>query len=260
MPTALRLASERQTRHERVLRHAQPSRQLTARETQLLAILDRSMPFVAEQKRCECAECSALRARAFKCGRCGYRGEPFVNPCICIEQFDQWEDAWRKAVREATRKGIDHVFGEDVASCKARLARHRAKGRPGECLPSARGGDCCHGHLECPVCVEDMDNPAREEDKQHAWRIIRDMRAALGENNGRAVRDSHRIRANVLQDVEGYIAVDVSGGGVVGDDGGVKNRDGTESLFQLSVRSKNDLRALALALLRACDAPIHQLG
>jgi hypothetical protein len=173
------------------------------------AILDRPMPYAAEMERCSCAECTELRARPFSCSQCGYAGEALVNPCLCVAEYDGTIRKYQKALRDAKRSGTDHTFGYTLERLSENLARAKALPRPNACLPSSDGGACGHGYVECPVCVAELGNPARECDRLHPWTIIRDLRAVLRSTEARPSAALSNGAAKVWNDDDAFVQVDI---------------------------------------------------
>ncbi len=256
MATAIQIGTDRSSRRA-ARRDSSPSLPALApqRMAMLSAILDRPMPSCVRQGDCECGECRTIRARSITCDRCGYTGQPYVNPCICVSTYHSWTKTWRQAVRQAKRHGKDRTFGYSAENCAANLAAHLATPCPTECVPSAPTGSCLHGYVECPVCVPDMDNPAYEDDRQHPWTIIRDLRSVLaGWTDEVVVCKSRTIDAYLNRDSEGYTELLIEASDVV------RNADRpNERWLALAVKSPEDAAALGYALLRAAQLPVREM-
>lgn len=219
-------------------------------------VLDRPMPYAAEMQRCGCAECVELRARPFSCGQCGFAGEPLVNPCSCADERDGRIRMYQTALRDAKRRGADYTFGYTLERLSENLARAKAVPRPNVCLPSAKGGSCSHGDVECPVCVAGLDHPARECDRLHPWTVIRELRSVVRSTEPLPSVEPSHITAKVWHDDGGLIQVDIDGAESIYD-AGARSRQGKDGhpSANLGLKSIDDVRALAFALLRACEAP-----
>jgi hypothetical protein len=161
----------------------------------IAGILNRPMPIVADQPRCDCPRCTRIRAKAFHCEHCGYVGEPSLMPCDCAEEYTRRvqyygftlkcmkrgklnEKEWPK--HGATRRRPERPYTvEEYERLIARLAGDKPK------VP-CQDGRCCHGHPDCPVCVDaeaDWNDPANN---LHPWEIIRDVREYVREALARA--------------------------------------------------------------------------
>lgn len=135
----------------------------------LRAILDRWKPYSVEEgkkKACACPTCVELRADAFHCSDCGYRGTPLVHPCHCGGS----EFASSAAAQTANLSGADltaFLETNGIASLTPFLC-------------SVHESTCSHGGVECPVCIDaDEGRWTEAKDNRHPWTMIRDLRRAL---------------------------------------------------------------------------------
>ena len=149
-------------------------------DAELRAILERAMPEAAARTRCECEGCAAIRARAFRCACCGYDGEPSVYPCDCAAQKATDLAGMREVVAAAWREGrrTTGAGGIPITAYAAMIStteRERAE----SCRPEEDRRQCCHGYPECPVCAGGEGRWTDDANRLHAWRIVRELRAAL---------------------------------------------------------------------------------
>jgi hypothetical protein len=108
------------------------------------------------------------------------------------------------------------------------------------------------------VCVAGLENPARECDRLHPWTIIRELRSVVRTTEAQTGVALSQISAKVWHDDGGLIQVDIDGAESIYDAGARsrQGKDGHPSAY-LGLKSLDDVRSLAFALLRACSAPLE---
>lgn len=142
---------------------------------------------------CHCAACMAVKARPFRCVRCGYHGPPATFGCACDRSArDQlafyqntlrvyptaanWPSDWRTS-RSAFRRSA-RLLGKVLATSGPLMCVEHGKGHPAAltAVYSAEG-NCCHTAPFCALC--DSCGEGDAADAHYLEEVMRELQAAL---------------------------------------------------------------------------------